>query len=112
MVLLRHPAWPWQPPHVRSLLDLAGTAYGIAMIVLVVAFIVSDMTPIAFCKWLVLILFAMGSALAVDGVLAMRTGFDRTWKKSRRDRAARLMGGAKVAAGIYAFLLVLVGIAL
>jgi hypothetical protein len=70
------------------------------------------MSPLRFSKWLTLLIFAMGSVLAVDGILSLRTGIDRTWHRRRDGRSARLMGGAKIAGAVYALLMVVIGVTL
>ncbi|CAM3030622.1 hypothetical protein [Sphingomonas zeae] len=112
MVLLRPPAGRLDPGRVRGLFDLAGAVTGILMMVLISAFVLTSMSPLRFSKWLTLLIFAMGSVLAVDGILSLRTGIDRTWHRRRDGRSARLMGGAKIAGAVYALLMVVIGVTL
>ncbi|MGT2516568.1 hypothetical protein ACVOMT_22345 [Sphingomonas panni] len=97
---------------MRGVFDLAGAITGVLMIVLVLAFAASDMMPLRCAKWLTLLIFAMGSVLAVDGALSLRSGIDRTWRKIRRGRPARLLGAAKIAGALYALGMVVLGVAL
>ena len=112
MLLLRQPRYPNDPGRVRGVFDLAGAITGVLMIVLVLAFAASDMMPLRFAKWLTLLIFAMGSVLAVDGALSLRSGIGRTWRKIRRGRPARLLGAAKIAGALYALGMVVLGVAL
>jgi hypothetical protein len=65
-----------------------------------------------FVKLFTLLLFVIGSVLAVDGVLALRTGIDRTWERKRFGRSAMVIGLGKLAASAVATLLVTVGVTL
>lgn len=98
--------------HVRNLLDLIGSAYGIATIGFVLAFVSSEMEARGFVKTVTILLFVIGSLLMVDGTLAMRTGIDRTFNIPRRGLVAKLLGGGKVAAGLAAFVLVGTGVSI
>jgi len=112
MVLLRSPFRPSAPIRLHSLLALATSAYGIAMVALVVAFAFSDMTPLRFVSLLSVLLFVIGSALLVDGALSARTRIDVTWHRRRTGKQATLMGLGKAASGALAMTLTLVGLGL
>lgn len=112
IVLLRSPL-DWNGPlRMRGLLDVASTAYGFATVVLVVTFVISDMSAITFAKALTLLLFVIGSILCVDGGLGLRSRIDRTWKALRFGRVAVWFSAAKIACGVTAMLLVTVGLGL
>ena len=112
MVLLRPLVGSLDPGRVRGLFDLAGAVTGILMMVLISAFVLTSMSPLRFSKWLTILIFAMGSVLAVDGILSIRTGIDKTWHRRRRGRPARMLGGAKIAGAVYALLMVVIGVTL
>lgn len=112
MLLLR---WPtdWNgPKRLCSLLDLAFTLYGVLTIALVAAFALTGLSPHAFVTAFTVLLFIVGSVLATDGVLGLRSGADRTGRRLRSGTAARLLAGAKLVAGSVAILLTCVGLAL
>ena len=96
----------------RSLLDLISTVYGVSVVILVFTFAFTGMDARTFAKLFSVLLFVTGSVLAVDGVLALRTGLDCTWKRLRSGRPARLLGAGKIAAGAVAMLLLAVGLSL
>ncbi|MDO7836872.1 hypothetical protein Q4610_17640 [Sphingobium sp. HBC34] len=112
MILLR---WPtdWNgPKRLRGLLDVGFALYGLLTIALVAAFIVTGLTPHAFAKGFSVLLFIIGSVLAADGVLGLRTGMDRTGKQLRSGRPARVLAGGKLVAGSAAIVLLCIGLAL
>ncbi len=109
MVLIR---WPldWNgPKRLRGLLDFGFTLYGLATLVLVLLFAITNMPPRIFMHLFSVLLFVVGTLLALDGVLGLRTGLDRTGKRLRSGRAARLVGSLKIAGGILAATLLAVG---
>lgn len=97
---------------VRNVLDLIGSAYGIATTGLVLAFVTSEMDAKVFVKAVTILLFVIGSLLMVDGTLAVRTKVDRTFNITRRGLAAVMLGSGKIAAGVAAFVLVGTGISI
>lgn len=97
---------------MSGLLDAGASFYGIATVCLVVAFAAAPTSGREFVKAFTLMLFVIGSVLAVDGILAVRTGIDRTWSIRRIGRPARLLGVAKVLAATAALMLVIIGILL
>ncbi len=97
---------------LHSVLALATSAYGFAMLALVAAFAFSDMTPRRFVGLLSVLLFVIGSTLIVDGVLSARTRIDVTWHRRRSGKPALLMGVAKAASGTFAMLLMLTALSL
>ena len=108
-------AIPWTRPRrllVSGLLDAGASLYGIATVCLVVAFAIAPTSGREFVKAFTLMLFVIGSVLAVDGILALRTGIDRTWSVRRTGRPAQFLGVAKVLTSAAASLLVMVGILL
>jgi len=108
-------AIPWTRPRrllVSGLLDAGASFYGIATVCLVVAFAIAPTSGRDFVKAFTVLLFVIGSVLAVDGILAVRTGIDRTWSVRRTGRPARFLGVAKVLTSAAALLLVMVGILL
>lgn len=112
MILLR---WPtdWNgPKRLRGLLDVGFALYGLLTIALVAAFIITGLTPHAFAKGFSVLLFIIGSVLAADGVLGLRTGLDRTGKRLRSGRPARVLAGGKLVAGSAAITLLCIGLAL
>lgn len=96
----------------RSLLDMLSTGYGVSVVILVFTFAFTGMDARTFAKAFSVLLFVTGSVLAVDGILALRTGIDCTWKRLRSGRSARLLGAGKIAAGVVAMLLLIVGLSL
>ncbi|WP_348979597.1 hypothetical protein [Sphingomonas sp. VNH70] len=103
----RHPSY-----QLRNVLDLVGSAYGVATVALVLAFVTSGMDAKAFAKAVTVLLFVIGSLLMVDGVLSLRTGVDRTFNITRRGVAAAILGGGKLCSGIAAFILMATGISI
>jgi hypothetical protein len=97
---------------IRSVLGIASACYGVAVVLLIVAFALTQIEARQFVKLFTLLLFVIGSVLAVDGVLALRTGVDRTWERLRAGRSAKVMGAGKLAAGAVATLLVAIGVTL
>lgn len=95
-----------------GLLDAGASLYGNATVCLVVAFAIAPTSGREFVKACTLMLFVIGSVLAVDGILAVRTGIDRTWSTRRTGRSARALGVAKVFAATAALMLVMIGILL
>lgn len=92
---------PWSQPRrllMSGLLDAGASLYGIATVCLVAAFAISPSSGREFVKAFTLMLFVIGSVLAVDGILAVRTGIDRTWSTRRKGRSARALGVGKILA--------------
>ena len=112
MVLLR---WPtdWNgPKRLRGLLDVGFAVYGLLTIGLVATFVITGLSPHAFAKGFSVLLFIIGSVLAADGVLGLRTGMDKTGRRFRSGPAVRVFAGGKLAAGVAAILLLCVGLTL
>lgn len=106
---------PWSRPRrllMSGLLDAGASLYGIATVCLVIAFAVSPTSGREFVKAFTLMLFVIGSVLVVDGILAVRTGIDRTWSNRRTGRPACVLGLAKVLVAMVALMLVIIGILL
>ena len=104
---------PWSQPRrllMSGLLDAGASLYGIATVCLVAAFAISPSSGREFVKAFTLMLFVIGSVLAVDGILAVRTGIDRTWSTRRKGRSARALGVGKILASNAALMLVIVDI--
>ena len=83
---------PWSQPRrllMSGLLDAGASLYGIATVCLVAAFAISPSSGREFVKAFTLMLFVIGSVLAVDGILAVRTGIDRTWSTRRKGRSVQ-----------------------
>lgn len=95
---------------LRNVIDLIGSGYGIVTMLLVLSFVLSEMQPRTFAKAVTILLFVIGSLLLVDGALSVRTAIDRTWKVTRYGSRARMLGGAKIAAGGLATGLVVIGL--
>jgi hypothetical protein len=98
--------------YLRNLLDIAGAIYGVATLGFVLAFVLSELDARAFVKVVTILLFFVGSLLAVDGLLSCRTGIDRTWNVTRRGVVARLLGVCKIASAALALWLVAIGVSL
>lgn len=112
MVLIR---WPldWNgPKRLRGLLDFGFTLYGLATLALVLLLAITNMPLRTFMHLFSVLLFVVGTLLAVDGFFGLRTGLDRTGKRLRSGGAARLLGFLKIAGGILAALVMVVGISL
>lgn len=112
MVLIR---WPldWKgPKHLRGLLDVGFTAYGIATLVLVAVFALAPMSARSFMHLFSLLLFVAGTLLGADGILGLRTGLDRTGKRFLTGKAAHIMASLKIAAGTLAMILFALGLSL
>ena len=95
-----------------NVLDLIGAIYGISTSLLIMIFIIFDMDAKTFAKAVTILLFVVGSLLAVDGTLSYRTGIDRTWNVTRRGSVAMLMGLCKLASAAFGLLLVVIGVGL
>ncbi|OMJ33304.1 MULTISPECIES: hypothetical protein [Sphingomonas] len=95
---------------LRNVIELIGSGYGIVTMLLVLSFVLSEMQPRTFAKAVTILLFVIGSLLLVDGALSVRTAIDRTWKVTRYGPRARMLGGAKIAAGGLATGLVVIGL--
>lgn len=106
-MIARHPRY-----QLRNVLDLVGSAYGIATVALVLAFLTSGMDARTFAKAIAVLLFVIGSLLMVDGVLSLRTGVDRTFNITRQGVAAAILGGGKLSSGIAAFILMATGLSI
>lgn len=79
---------------------------------LVMWFVLSDMDARSLAKAVTVLMFVVGSLLLVDGALSMRTAIDRTWRTTIYGFVAKALGIAKVTAGAFAIVLVLVGLSL
>ena len=105
LVLIR---WPldWNGPRrLRGLLDVVATGHGVATILLVLLFILSDMTPLRLVKAITVLLFVIESVLLVDGDLSIRTRIERTWGRRSNGGQALVCGTGKIASGAFALLL-------
>lgn len=101
----------WNGPlRLRGLLDLAASAYGSGMVILIMFMILGVMSADQFVKVLSLLLFANGVVLIDDGVLSVRSRIDRTWGKLIHGGRARLLGMLKIQAGSAALLLCTIGL--
>lgn len=98
--------------HLRNVIDLAGSIYGIVTMLLVISFVASGMGLFTFAKAITILLFVIGSILAVDGVLSLETAIDQSWKITRRGTMARVLGFGKIVGGLLALALVAVGLSL
>ncbi len=105
---LEHPG----TSRIHSVLGIASACYGVAVVLLIATFALTQMEARQFVKLFTLLLFVIGSVLAVDGVLALRTGIDRTWERQRSGRAAVVMGVGKLTASAIATMLVAIGVIL
>lgn len=112
MTIARSPLEHPSQVRIRSVLGVASACYGVAVVLLIATFALTQMEARQFVKLFTLLLFVIGSVLAVDGVLALRTGIDRTWERKRSGRSAKIMGLGKLAASAVATLLVTVGVTL
>lgn len=97
---------------VIGALQAASTAYGIATIGLVTASIITDIPTLTFIRTFALLLFVIASVLTVDGILALRTRFDRSWNVSSVGVRAIIVGAMKCVSGLAAFWLCAVGLSL
>ena len=95
-----------------NVIDLIGAIYGISTSLLILTFIIFDMDAKTFAKAVTILLFLVGSLLAVDGTLSYRTGIDRTWNVTRRGSVATLMGLCKIASAVFGLWLVVIGVRL
>jgi len=95
---------------LRNVIDLLGSVYGIATMLLVLSFAVSDMGPRTFAKGVTILLFIIGSLLLVDGGLSVKTAIDRTFQTTRHGVIARVLGVGKSIAGAMAMGLLTVGL--
>ena len=95
--------------HLRSLLDLGFTIYGVLTLILVVTFSLSDMSALRFVKLFSVLLFVVGSALVVEGYLSIRTQVAFSRRQILRAQAAYWAGVWRFAAGVLALCLMLVG---
>ncbi|MFY9352068.1 MAG: hypothetical protein WBL20_22290 [Sphingobium sp.] len=112
MILLRSLTDWWGPKRLRSLFDLGFAVYGLLTVLLVAVFITTGLTPLAFAKSFSVLLFIIGSALAADGVLGLRTRIDKTYGRLRLERGALALAAAKLVAGTVAILLLGLGLRL
>ncbi len=112
MVLIRWPTDRHGPRRLRGLLDLGFGLYGILTVGLVATFVISGLSTHAFVKGFSVLLFILGTGLATDGVLGLRSGLDKTGERLRVGRGARVAAGGKLAAGGAAILLLCLGLAL
>lgn len=95
-----------------NVIDLAGSAYGIMTMTLVMWFVLSDMDARSFAKAVTVLMFVVGSILLIDGALSIKTAIDRTWRTTIYGFVARTFGVAKSTAGTFAIILVAVGLSL
>jgi hypothetical protein len=95
-----------------NVIDLIGAIYGIATSILIMTLIVFDMDAKTFAKAVTILLFVVGSLLAVDGTLSYRTGIDRTWNVTRRGSVATLIGVCKIVSAAFGLCLVAIGVGL
>lgn len=95
---------------LHNVIDLLGSIYGIATMLLVLSFVVSDMGPRTFAKGVTILLFIIGSLLLVDGGLSVKTAIDRTFQITRHGVIARVLGVGKSIAGAMAMGLLTVGL--
>ena len=99
---------------IRRALGLYKTACTVQIVALglVAVFIVTGLSPHGFAMVFSVLLFIIGTVLATDGVLGLRSGMDRTGKRLRLGRSARVVAGGKLAAGAAAILLLCIGLTL
>ncbi len=112
LVIARNPLDRRRIYRIHSVLDLGMGFYALLTVSLIAFFLMSGHGLTGFVKAFSIALFIVGSVLAVDGVLALWTARDKTWRKQRRGTAARIIGIGKVAAGLIAFTMVFVGVTL
>ena len=96
--------------HLRSLLDLGYTIYGVLTLVLVATFALSDMSALRFVKLFSVLLFIVGSVLIVEGYLSIRTKVAFSRRRILRSQAAYWAGVGRFAVGVLALCLMLVGL--
>ncbi|KEQ54785.1 hypothetical protein [Sphingobium chlorophenolicum] len=112
-MILQRALTDWNGPRrLCCLLDLGIALYGLLTVSLVAAFVITGLTPHGFVKGFSVLLFIVGSALATDGVLGLRTRLDRTYGRLRVGTSALGLAVAKLLAGIAAILLLCVGLTL
>jgi len=97
---------------LANLLELIGSGYGVATSILVIAFVLSGMDVRTFAKGVTILMFVIGSVLLVDGTLSTRTAIDRSWRRLRFGATARVIGAGKLAAGLVAMSLTVIGLSL
>ena len=97
---------------VIGALQAASTAYGVATVGLVTASIITDIPTLQFIRTFALLLFVIASVLTVDGILALRTRFDRSWNVFSGGARAIIVGVMKCVIGFVAFGLCVVGLSL
>lgn len=97
---------------VIGALQAASTAYGIATVGLVTASIITDIPTLQFIRSFALLLFVIASVLTVDGILAFRTRFDRSWNVFSGGPRAMIVGALKCVSGFVAFALCVIGLSL
>jgi len=112
MILLGAPTKWNRPKRLRCLLDLGFTVYGLLTVSLVVAFLITGLSPHGFAKCFSVLLFIAGSALFADGVLGVRTRMDKTYGRLRIGRGALALAAAKLIGGTVAILLLGIGLSL
>lgn len=110
MVLIRSPFDRNGPLRLRGLLDIASHIYGIATIIMVISFVFAGMSPLFFVKLLALLLYLIGSILLTDSVLGLLSRIDRTWGQVRYNGKAHLFSVGKLAAGLIAVMLTIIGL--
>lgn len=97
---------------LANLLELIGSGYGVATSILVIAFVLSGMDVRTFAKGVTILMFVIGSVLLVDGTLSTRTAINRSWRRLRFGATARVIGAGKLAAGLVAMSLTVIGLSL
>ena len=106
-------AMDWNGPRrLRNLFDLVSAGYGIATVVLVAVFALTNLGPVGFSRAFAVLLFVIGPLLIVDGVLSLRTKIDRTWGRLRQGAAASAIAVGKVVSGSIALAMVWIGLTL
>jgi hypothetical protein len=112
-MILQRALAKWNGPRrLRCLLDLGVAVYGLLTVSLVAAFVITALNPYAFVRGFSVLLFIIGSTLAADGVLGLRTRLDRSYGRLRVGTGALAFAIAKLLAGIAAILLLCVGLTL
>ena len=112
LVLLRSPRNWNGPKYLRGLLDIGVIFYAWGSIVLMAAFALTHMPTRAFIHLFAILLFIIGSALGVDGWLGLRTGIDRTGRRTRVNGPARILALVKLGIGSIALGMVAFGLSL
>lgn len=104
---------PWGRTYrLYNVLDFIGRLHGVGTLILVLGFVFSNMTALAFAKAFTILLFIVGSVLITDGVIGFRTAIDRSWNFIRRGSSARLYATGKIISGTAGLVLTTVGLCL